>query len=149
MVPQVLINGIRVRLTWRCLWSSSIFRSSMVSSISAGDRLRWTPSLPRAGWKNHYSRGKKASIHEGRNLAGVGWESLDGYSVLLGGQSVGRVFFRENIILIVGATSGPLSEEVISESVDSEVASLSSPHAWRYAYHVSHCRIFLYYQWSR
>jgi len=29
-------------------------------------------------------------------------------------------FYRENNILIVGATSGPLSEEVIGESVDSE-----------------------------
>ena len=28
-----------------------------------------------------------------------------------------------------GATSGPLSKEVISKSVDSEAASLSSPHA--------------------
>ena len=51
-------------------------------------------------------------------------------------------FYRENNILIVGATSGPLSEEVIGESVDSEAASLSSSHAWRYTYQVSHCRIF-------
>jgi len=48
---------------------------------------------------------------------------------LFGGQSVGGVFYRENNVLVVGATSGPLSEEVVGEPIDFEVASLSSPHA--------------------
>jgi len=56
-------------------------------------------------------------------------ESLDSYSTLLGGRSVRLVFFRENSVLIVGATLGLLSEEVVGESVDSEITSLSSPHA--------------------
>ena len=54
--------------------------------------------------------------------------NLDSYSVLLDGRNVGWVFYGENI-LVMGATSGPLSEEVVSESVDSEIMSLSSSHA--------------------
>ena len=38
----------------------------------------------------------------------------------------------------MGATSGSLSKEVIGELIDSEATSLSSLHAWRYAYQVSH-----------
>ena len=34
----------------------------------------------------------------------------------------------------MGATSGPLSEEVVGEPVDSEVVSLSSPHVRRYTF---------------
>jgi len=44
----------------------------MASSISAGDRLGWTSSLPRAGWKNHYSRGRK-SLKTWRKK----WQELD------------------------------------------------------------------------
>jgi len=51
---------IRARSTWRCLRSSSIFKSSMMSSISAGSRLWWTSSLPRARWRKHYSGGRKS-----------------------------------------------------------------------------------------
>ena len=51
---------IRVRSTWRCQQSSVIFRSSMALSISTGDRLGWTPSWPRAGWRKHYPKGKKS-----------------------------------------------------------------------------------------
>jgi len=40
-----------------------------------------------------------------------------------------KFFYGENNILVVGTTSGPLSEEVIDELVDFEAASLSSLHA--------------------
>ena len=40
------------------------------------------------------------------------------------------------------ATSESLSEEVVGESIDSKTPSLSSPHARRYTYQVSHCKIF-------
>ena len=52
--------GIRARSTWRYLCSSLIFRSSMVSSISAGGRLGWTPSWPRASWRKYYWRWRKS-----------------------------------------------------------------------------------------
>ena len=45
-------------------------------------------------------------------------EVLDEFSII-----------KKSSILIVGATSVPPSEEVVSELVDSEAASLSSPHA--------------------
>jgi len=35
-------------------------------------------------------------------------------------------FFRENTVFAVKVTSGPLSEEVIGESVDSKITSFSS-----------------------
>jgi len=143
------IIGIRARSTWRCLQSNSIFRNSMVSSISTCDRLWWTPSWLRAGWRKHYSRRRKSLKHKGRNLAGVRWENIDCYSALLDGRSVGWVFFRENNILAVEATSRSLSEEVIGDSIDFEATYLSSSHAWRYAYLFSYCRIFMYYQWFR
>ena len=38
-------------------------------------------------------------------------------------------FSTENSVLTAGATSGPLSEEVVGELVDSETTPLSSPHA--------------------
>jgi len=38
-------------------------------------------------------------------------------------------FFRENNILVVRATSGSLSKEVVGKSINSEAVSLSSPHA--------------------
>jgi len=48
-----------------------------------------------------------------------------------------------------GSDFKPLSEEIVGESVDSKAASLSSPHAWRHTYQVSHYIIFFYYQWFR
>jgi len=65
--------------------------------ISAGDRLGWTLSLPKRIEETIIWEGEKASKYEGRNLAGVRWESLDGYSVLLGKRSVRWVFYRENM----------------------------------------------------
>ena len=103
----------------------------MVSLISASGRLGWMPSLPRESWRKHYSGGRKISRHEGRNFAGVRWESLDGYSVLLGRWSIGWVFYRENNILVVRTTSGSLFKEVVGKLIDSKASSLSSPHAWR------------------
>jgi len=38
-------------------------------------------------------------------------------------------FSTENNILVVRATLGPLFEEAVSESINSEAASLSSPQA--------------------
>jgi len=55
--------------------------------------------------------------------------SLDSYSALLGGRSVKCVFYRKNSILIVRATLRPLFEEVVGKLMNSEAASLSSPHA--------------------
>jgi len=105
----------------------------MASSILTGGRLGWMSSLPRAGWKKHYSRGRKnLKTWRKKILEGVGWESLDNYSALLGKRCVGWVFYGENSVLVVGVTSGLLLEEVVGESVDSEAAPLSSPHAWRY-----------------
>jgi len=141
--------GIRVRSTWRCLWSSLIFKSSMVSLILASGRLGWTSSWLRAGWRKYYSGGRKSLKTWRKKLDIVGWESFDDYSALLGEWSVGWIFYKENNNLIVEATSGPLSEEVIGESVDSEATPLSSLHAWRCTYQVSHYKFFLYYQWFR
>ena len=121
--PEFTIISIKVRSTWRYLRSSSIFESSIVSSISVGGRLGWRHSYPERVEENTTQEGEKASRHEGRNLAGVKWESLDSYSVLLDGRSVGWVLYGEKNILVVGATLGPLSEEVVGESVDSEAAS--------------------------
>ena len=45
-----------------------------------------------------------------------------------------RTIYEENSVLAVGATSGPLFEEDIGESVDSEATSFSFSHAWRYTY---------------
>jgi len=56
----IIIIGIRVESMWRYLRSSSIFKSLMVSSISAGGRLGWTPSWPKAGWRKSYSGGRKS-----------------------------------------------------------------------------------------
>jgi len=49
--------------------------------------------------------------------------------LLLHGRSIGCIFFGENNILAVGATSESLSEEVVGISVDSKASSFSSPHA--------------------
>jgi len=67
-------------------------------------------------------------------MTGVGWESLDSYSALLDGRSVGWVSYGENSVLVVGVTSWPLSEKVIGELVDSETAFISSRHALKYTY---------------
>jgi len=108
----------------------------MASSISACGRLGWTSSLLRAGWRSITLEGEKASRHERKNMAEDEWERLNSYSALLGERSVRWVFYGENSDFAVGTTSGSLSEEV-GESVDSEPASLSSSHAWRYTYQVS------------
>jgi len=98
-----LTIGIRARSTWRCLQLSLIFKSLMVSSILAGGRLGWISSWPRARWRKHYSGGRKSLKTWRKNLARVEWESLDCRSGLLGGRSVGWVFYEENNILVVGS----------------------------------------------
>jgi len=110
--------------------------------IFNGERLGWkirmNVILTQSGLKKALL--KKEKKHENMNekfLPGVGWESLEGYSALLSGQIIGWAFFRENNILALRATSRSLSEEVVGESVNSEVTSLSSPHGWKYTYQVS------------
>ena len=147
-LPEIITIGIKVRSTWRCLRSSVTFRSSMTSSILAGGRLGWSPFLPRAGWKKYYS-GERKGLKTWKKKLGRSWMRKPWQlSVLLDGRSIEWVFYGENNVLAVGAILGPLSKEV-GKSIDSEAASLSSPHAWRYTYQVSHCRIFFCYQWSR
>jgi len=58
--PWIHNNWYQSKVIWRCLWSSLIFRSLMASSILADDRLRWTPSLPRANWRKYYLGGRKS-----------------------------------------------------------------------------------------
>jgi len=71
-VHEFTTFGIRARLTWRSLRSSSIFKSSIVSLISADGRLGWTLSLPKAGWRKHYSEGRK-SLKTWRKKLGRNW----------------------------------------------------------------------------
>ena len=47
-----------------------------MSSISAGGRLGWTPSLPRRVEEITTWEGRKASRHEERNLAGLDEKAL-------------------------------------------------------------------------
>ena len=140
---------IRVRSTWKCLQSSSIFRSSMVSLILAGGELGWMSSSPRAGWRKHYSGMRKIlktwRNKLGRSLIRKSWRpfSFSWRTKCL------MSFLQRKQYPYVGATSWSLSEEVIGELVDSEAAFLSSPYAWRYTYQVSHLRVHLYYQWVK
>ena len=52
-------NWYRSKVTWRCLRSNSIFRSSIVLSISVYGRLGWMSFLPRVSWRKHCSEGRK------------------------------------------------------------------------------------------
>ena len=40
--------------------------------INSGDRLEWTPFLPRAGWRKHYSEGEKS-----QDMKEKTWQELD------------------------------------------------------------------------
>ena len=56
-------------------------------------------------------------------------KALTAIQFCLVGKVLDEFFNRENSVLAVGATLRPLSEEVVGESIDSEAASLSFPHA--------------------
>ena len=119
------------------------------SAISADGILGWTPSLPRAGWRKYYSGGRK-SLNIWRKKFGRSWMRKPWQLF----NFVWRTKYWMNFLRRKQhPRCGSDFKITIWRShwwIGWFWSSVSFPlHAWRYIYEVSHCRIFLYYQWSR
>ena len=148
--PLKLQQLYQSKVTWRCLRSSLKFRSSIASSISTDNRLGWTPSLPRASWRKDYLEVRK-SLKIWRKKLGKSWMKKSiAIQLCLTNEVLDKFFIEKTASSLWMRLQNHYLKKslVVGESVDSEATSISFPRIWRYTYQVSHCRIFLYYQWS-